>query len=118
MNFALALAANRIPGTRVELSHFVRQDAPADGVDQKWAVEQFLNALLQGDISPKSREVLMKQLTTQADAPVTSTPDEETLEKNVRAARRERRQSGATVGNPEVARIAALVVGSPEFQRQ
>ena len=37
---------------------------------------------------------------------------------NVRAARREQRQAGATVGNPEVARIAALVIGSPEFQRQ
>jgi hypothetical protein len=74
---------------------------------------------LQGDISPKSREVLMKQLTAQTDAPITSAPeDEETREMNRRAARRERRQNGATVGNPEVARIAALVIGSPEFQRQ
>jgi len=57
-------------------------------------------------------------LTGQTDAPITNAPDEETREKNVRAARRERQQTGATVGNPEVARIAALVIGSPEFQRQ
>jgi hypothetical protein len=37
---------------------------------------------------------------------------------NAPAARREPRQTAATVGNPEVARIAALVIGSPEFQRQ
>ena len=84
------------------------------------SVERFLEVALQGDISPKSREVLMKQLTTQSDAPIATTPegDNSMREMNVPAARRERRQTDATVGNPEVARIAALVIGSPEFQRQ
>ncbi|MFL6333649.1 MAG: DUF1800 domain-containing protein [Pyrinomonadaceae bacterium] len=120
LNFSLALVSNRVPGARVDLTRFVGEDASSSrAVDQKAVVERFLNAALQGDISPKSREVLMKQLTAQADAPITSAPaDEETGEKNVRAARRERQQAGATVGNPEVARIAALVIGSPEFQRQ
>jgi uncharacterized protein (DUF1800 family) len=119
LNFALALVSNRIPGARVDLSRFAGDEAASSrAVDQKAVVDSFLRAVLQGDISPKSREVLMKQLTNQSDAPITNTPDEETREKNVRAARRERQQSGATVGNPEVARIAALVIGSPEFQRQ
>jgi uncharacterized protein (DUF1800 family) len=120
LNFSLALVSNRIPGARVDLARFVGEEAVSSrAVDQKAVVESFLNAALQGDISPKSREVLMKQLTTQSDAPITSAPaDEETKDKNVRAARRERQQAGATVGNPEVARIAALVIGSPEFQRQ
>ncbi len=120
LNFSLALVSNRIPGARVDLTRFVGDEAVSSrAVDQKAVVESFLNAVLQGDISPKSREVLMKQLTTQSDAPITSAPaDEETKDKNVRAARRERQQAGATVGNPEVARIAALVIGSPEFQRQ
>ena len=60
----------------------------------------------------------MKQLTDQQDAPITAMPDDAAREKNAAAARREQQQSGATVGNPEVARIAALVIGSPEFQRQ
>ena len=48
-----------------------------------------------------------------------ATPDEDDARaKNTRAARREQRQTSTTVGNPEVARIAALVIGSPEFQRQ
>ena len=119
LNFSLALVSNRIPGARVDLSRFVGEEATSSrAVDQKAVVERFLAVALQGDISPRSREVLLKQLSAQSDAPVTTAADEGTSEKNVRAARRERRQAGATVGNPEVARIAALVIGSPEFQRQ
>jgi uncharacterized protein (DUF1800 family) len=121
LNFSLALVSNRIPGTRVDLSRFVGTEASSSrAVDQKLVVERFLDVALQGDISPKSREVLMRQLTSQSDAPIaTTTPsDGETGEMNAPAARREPRQTAATVGNPEVARIAALVIGSPEFQRQ
>jgi uncharacterized protein (DUF1800 family) len=121
LNFSLALVSNRIPGTRVDLSRFVGVEASSSrAVDQKLVVERFLDVALQGDISPKSREVLMKQLTSQSDAPITmnAPSDEESGQMNARPARREQRQSAATVGNPEVARIAALVIGSPEFQRQ
>jgi uncharacterized protein (DUF1800 family) len=121
LNFSLALVSNRIPGTRVDLSRFVGTEATSSrAVDQRLVVERFLEVALQGDISPKSREVLMKQLTAQTDAPVVmTTPTEDSArEMNQRRARRERRQSDASVGNPEVARIAALVIGSPEFQRQ
>jgi len=119
LNFSLALVSNRIPGTRVDLSKFVGDDASSSrAVDQKGIVDRFLDVVLQGDISPKSRDVLMKQLTDQSDAPIASTPDDATRARNVAAARREQQQSGGTVGNPEVARIAALVIGSPEFQRQ
>jgi hypothetical protein len=120
LNFSLALVSNRIPGARVDLARFVGEEAASSrAVDQKAIVERFLALAVQGDISPRSREVLMKQLTAQAGAPVTAAADDEAArEKNVSAARRERRQAGVTVGNPEVARIAALVIGSPEFQRQ
>ena len=119
LNFSLALVSNRIPGTRVDLSRFVGEEATSSrAVDQRAVVERFLEAVLQNDISPKSREVLLKQLTDQQDAPITAMPDDTAREKTQAAARREQQQSGATVGNPEVARIAALVIGSPEFQRQ
>jgi uncharacterized protein (DUF1800 family) len=118
LNFSLALVSNRIPGTRVDLSKFVGEDANSNrAIDQKGVVDRFLDVVLQGDISPKSREVLMKQLTDQSDAPMGSMPDDAARAKNVAAARREQ-QTGGTVGNPEVARIAALIIGSPEFQRQ
>jgi uncharacterized protein (DUF1800 family) len=123
MNFALALAANRIPGTRVDLSRFVGQEAAAGGaVDRQRAVEQFLNAVLQGDISPKSREVLTRQL-NERPAAAARMPAEETPATGPRmgSGRRggmRRQQESAPSGDPEVARIAALVLGSPEFQRQ
>ena len=95
LNFALALVSNRIPGTRVDLSRFVGEAAGSSrAADQKRVVDQFLAVVLQGDISPKSREVLMRQLSEQTTA------------------------TAATAGGTDVARIAALVIGSPEFQRQ
>jgi uncharacterized protein (DUF1800 family) len=119
LNFSLALVSNRIPGARVDLSRFVGDEADSSrAVNQQGVVERFLEVVLQGDISPGSREVLMKQLTNQTDAPINAMPDDETRAKNFAATRREQQQTGATVGNPEVARIAALVIGSPEFQRQ
>ena len=121
LNFSLALVSNRIPGARVDLARFAGQEAAGGrAVDRKAVVERFLGVALQGDISPQSREVLMRQLTAQTDAPAdANTDEEEPRDRNERAARRERRQQArAASGNPEVARIAALVIGSPEFQRQ
>jgi hypothetical protein len=130
LNFALALVSNRIPGTRVDLSRFAGDAARSSrAVDQARVVDQFLAHVLQGDISPRSRDVLMKQLSEQAAAPVSETaaPEDRAAmsdtrgggtRREMRAARRARRDEAPTVGNPEVARIAALVIGSPEFQRQ
>ncbi|MBC7932274.1 MAG: DUF1800 domain-containing protein [Rubrivivax sp.] len=126
LNFSLALVSNRIPGVRVDLARFVGDAAASSrAVNQTAAVDRFLEVVLQGDISPKSREVLMKQLGDQSSAPIASAPEEMPSGmgemgrgRNARAARREQAQASATVGNPEVARIAALVIGSPEFQRQ
>ncbi|HEV3469895.1 MAG TPA: DUF1800 domain-containing protein [Pyrinomonadaceae bacterium] len=87
LNFALALASNRIPGTRVELSRFAREA----GADRPRLVEQLLAHVLRGEVSPRSREVLLKQLAE---------------------------QKPAAGSDSEVARVAALVIGSPEFQRQ
>nr|MBA3243045.1 DUF1800 domain-containing protein [Acidobacteriota bacterium] len=82
LNFALALVSNRIPGTRVDLARFVGDDATSSrAVNQERIVDQFLGLVLQGDISPKSRAVLMKQLSDQSNAPVASkAQDEMTLE--------------------------------------
>jgi uncharacterized protein (DUF1800 family) len=121
MNFALALAANRIPGTRVELSRFAGQDAsPGGTLDQKRVVEQFLGAVLQGDISPKSREVLARQLSEQPAAQPAAEEAATQPRGDMNGGRRRgmRQRELPPSGNPEVARIAALILGSPEFQRQ
>jgi hypothetical protein len=147
LNFALALVSNRIPGTRVDLARFAGPAATASGaVDQQRVVDQFLQLVLQGDISPRSREVLTKQLGDRTTAPIasaqasaqaadtraqtgamdgprrgaTENAGNEYAGLNRRGQRRNRMRDDAagTVGNPEVARIAALIIGSPEFQRQ
>ncbi len=131
LNFALALVSNRIPGTRVDLSRLIGEAATSSrAVDQQKIVAQFIDLILQGEISEKSRAVLMKQLTDQTSAPIASAPQQDDATSGDSMMRGGRGRGGragrlmqgdlaaATVGNPEVARIAALILGSPEFQRQ
>jgi uncharacterized protein (DUF1800 family) len=54
MNFGLALANNRIPGTRVNLSKL--------NADQAKVMDEYLKSLLAGEISASTRETLLKQL--------------------------------------------------------
>ncbi|HEX8097610.1 MAG TPA: DUF1800 family protein, partial [Pyrinomonadaceae bacterium] len=121
LNFALALASNKIPGTRVDLARFVG-DAAANGpqVDKRRVLDRFVEIVLQGNISPKTKETLLKQLSEQATAPTAKTEPDKAADSqaNPRAARREIARNDATVGNPEVTRIVGLILGSPEFQRQ
>jgi uncharacterized protein (DUF1800 family) len=61
MNFALALGANRITGTRVSL------DA---GATSSQVVELYLQRLLQGEVSPQTRATIDRNLLATASAPV------------------------------------------------
>src|SRR6185369_2602205 len=62
MNFALALASNRIPGTRVNLAKLSGNTAATSEADTTKLMDQFLNTILGGDISKSTRETLLKQL--------------------------------------------------------
>src|SRR5262245_33792950 len=95
MNYALALAENRLPGVHTDVGRFVQ------GVDrgQPAAVlDRIVSVVLQGEISAATRQVLVSQL----DSPeiVRATADD-------RGPR-----------NTDVEKLAALVLGSPEFQRR
>jgi uncharacterized protein (DUF1800 family) len=94
MNFSLALASGRMPGTSFD-PHLVLGDTPATNADQ--AVGNFENALLAGDVSKQTHETIMKQL---SDPQVTG----RVLDDPARPAR--------------VGIIAGLILGSPEFQRR
>ncbi len=120
LNFALALVSNRIPGTRVDLARFAGEEVTSSrAVNQERLVDHFLKLILQDDISPKSRAVLMKQLSDQASVPLKAPAMEETATvRERRGAQRSMQTQGATVANTDVARIAALILGAPEFQRQ
>jgi hypothetical protein len=118
LNFALALAANRIPGVRVDLACLVGEEAAAGGTTNRdRVIDRFAQVILGGDLSPKSREALARQLSDQPAAPAAPAAADMTATAT-HAARRARRNDARPAGNPEIVRIAALVVGSPEFQRQ
>ncbi|HEX8633944.1 MAG TPA: DUF1800 domain-containing protein [Pyrinomonadaceae bacterium] len=147
MNFALALVGNRINGTRVDLSRFngAGGDGAATGANKSRLIEQFAAVILQGDMSERTKAALLKQLNEAATTPTTpttaatanaanaatamtratnndATNDDDTMMQRGGGGRRggARREMLAAANTPitEAARIAALILGSPEFQRQ
>ncbi|HZI20336.1 MAG TPA: DUF1800 domain-containing protein [Pyrinomonadaceae bacterium] len=119
MNFALALAGNRIPGVRVDLARLAGTGPQAGGGgERERVVERLVALLLNGELSPRSREALARQLSEQPAANAARPPEGETAEAATRTRRRQRREEARPAADSEVVRIAALVVGSPEFQRQ
>ena len=131
INFALALVSNRVPGTRVNVARFNEA-----GADRSRLIDQFAAAILQGGLSPKTKASLLRQLdeaaagtaqtaaapamnrpANQADEPDDEDGEAMTRPRGQRAARRAQlAANNAPVS--EAARIAALILGSPEFQRQ
>ena len=55
MNFGLALAGNRVQGTRVDL-------AKLNGQEKTKLIDESLKLIVAGDVSPATRETLMKQI--------------------------------------------------------
>jgi uncharacterized protein (DUF1800 family) len=95
MNFALALAHNRLPGTRVEIDRVL--GAP-DRTQSDRVLDRLVVLLLQGEASPETRSVLAAQL---GSPEITRTREYDRGPKNT-----------------DVEKLAALVLGSPEFQRR
>jgi hypothetical protein len=95
MNFALALAGGRYPRVAVDLGPLV---AGADPRSPDAVLDRLLATLVGQDVNPETRALLAAQL---ASPQITRlTPDD--------------RGPAQT----DVAKLAALVLGSPEFQRR
>lgn len=127
LNFGLALASNRIPGTRVDLSRF-KGDAMNGSAETAKIMDRFLQVIVQGDIKPATKATLLKQLSEPMIAPASSgaaerVDDEPGAMGLLRGGRRrEQRQLAradlGSVSNPEMVKVVGLILGSPEFQRQ
>lgn len=123
LNFGLTLASNRIPGTRVDLKHFLADSESA--LNKSQIMERFLNLIVAGDITPKTKEALLKQLDQQTALVVptmgTETARNDSMTGELMDARPRRQQqlarADANISDP-VTRIVGLILGSPEFQRQ
>jgi uncharacterized protein (DUF1800 family) len=139
LNFGLTLASNRIPGTRIDLKRFLGNPAGEQSMNQTMIMDRFLDLIVAGDITAKTKEALLKQLNEQTalvvrDAPTVTTAmarargegdSEDSMGGDMMAApagnqRRPRQQlarADANITDP-VTKIVGLILGSPEFQRQ
>ena len=124
LNFGLALANNRIPGTRVNLDQFAK-DGKSTTADKAQTMERFIEVILQGDVSPNTKQTLLKQLTeplpeptAKNDKPNAMDGDNDLSMDDAPRGRRELARADFGPINSEMVKIVGLILGSPEFQRQ
>lgn len=119
MNFAIAVASNRIPGTRVDLKQF-------ESKDKSQILDKAIAEILDGEISPTTKATLLKQLEKPLPEVKAGTePGDEGLDvPNMRdagaqgGARNRQARLLNPSGNADVFKVVSLVLGTPEFQRQ
>lgn len=114
MNFAVSLASNRIPGTKVDLSKL-----GVNSNDKAKLLDGFINVVLNGEVAPTTKESLLKQI----EQPL-SESEMSAMNTAMRRQNNNQRQQGqnarliAPSGNPELFKVVGVILGSPEFQRQ
>lgn len=118
LNFAVAIASNRIPGTKVDLKSY-------ESKDKAQILDKAIASILSDEISPATRASLLKQIEQplpevkagselgdpQIDVPNMRGPGQKG------GLNRQARLLNPS-GNPEVFKVVSLVLGTPEFQRQ
>jgi uncharacterized protein (DUF1800 family) len=95
LNFAVALAHNRLPGVRIDLEGLL------GGVDRRRpdaVLDRLLAVTLHGQVSARTRETLIAQLHDAVGVLRTG--------------------GGQGAADTDVGNLAALVLGSPDFQRR
>jgi hypothetical protein len=117
LNFAIAVASNRIPGTTVSLKGF-------ESKDKKQVLDKALSEILAGEVSTATRSTLTKQI----EQPLPEVKAGSELQDvqmevpNMRPGQQGGQNRQARLlnpsGNPEVFKVVSLVLGTPEFQRQ
>ncbi|MEQ1761619.1 MAG: DUF1800 domain-containing protein [Pyrinomonadaceae bacterium] len=120
LNFAVAIASNRIPGTRVNLMNFA---APTKAA----ILDKVIAEILEGEVSPATKTQLVKQI--EQPLPEVKAANEVDDDGDAAPPMRPGGQQGARQGgrqarllepsgNPDVFKAVSLVLGTPEFQRQ
>ncbi len=110
MNFALALAANRLPGITVEWTSQSLEATEAPGAESEEA--RLASSLVTGGVSPSTRSAVLQQFQQQnAQQPAT----DQQVSAQVRPMARFR---AVTPLERQDQLLAGLLLGSPEFQRR
>ena len=118
LNWAIAVASNRIPGTRVDLKGF-------DPKDRAKMLDQAIGSILGGEVSPTTKATLQKQLEQPLpEVKAANEVDDTVAAPEMRGGGQGNRGGGRQArllnptGNAEVFKVVSLVLGTPEFQRQ
>jgi uncharacterized protein (DUF1800 family) len=93
MNFSIALMSGKIKGVQIDSEHLLQGAAS----DSQRALATLEISLLAGDVSRQTHDAIMRQLDSPQQQP---------------------RQSDKPGTAPNVATLAGLILGSPEFQRR
>jgi len=136
MNFGLALASNRVQGTRVNLSSIT--GSLDREIDKNKVMEASLKSILAGDVSSATRDALLKQIDKDV---IVSLPGPRTQPEPQREMaptgvgqmdgpqgpppggfqggpqQQQRPRVEASINDP-VTKAVGLILGTPEFQRQ
>lgn len=121
MNFAVALASNRIPGTKADLSKLGNTSG-----DKTKILDNYLSVMLHGEVSEATKSSLLKQLDQPLMEPSLGGNNAMAMENASMQRPNGQQQRGQgqqarllpPSGNPEVFKVVGLILGSPEFQRQ
>ncbi len=116
LNFAVAIASNRIPGTKVDLKSF-------ESKDRSKILNTAIAQILEGDVSNSTRVTLLKQVEQPLpEVKMGAVADDAMDVPNMRGQGQRGGVGAARLlppsGNPEVFKVVSLVLGTPEFQRQ
>jgi uncharacterized protein (DUF1800 family) len=117
MNFGLALASNRVQGTRVNLARVTGVAARTNDIDKAKVMDESLKTILGNDISASTREALLKQMDKEAIVSLPGPREPEPSEMQGPGQMRQRPRVDAAVNDP-VTKVVGLILGTPEFQRQ
>ncbi len=113
LNFAIAVASNRIPGTRVDLKNFEQKE-------RSKVLDAAIAEILDNDVSASTRATLLKQI-QQPLPEVKAGPEVDDGADDMPNGRRQGNRQARLLnptGNPDVFKVVSLVLGTPEFQRQ
>ncbi len=120
MNFAVALSANQIRGTRVDLKSF-------EATNKEKILSNAIAGILDDEISPNTKSTLLKQIEQPLIEPKLEDDGDDfdimenaSMERGQGLRRLQNRQNQLLPpsGNAEVFKVVGLLLGSPDFQRQ
>jgi uncharacterized protein (DUF1800 family) len=117
LNFAGALAANRIKGTKIDVTQLL---SGVDEAKKDTVAARFIQLTVSGDVSTGTRGVLEKTLRPEAAVSQTARAPNPPANVSVGYDAKVASQTAgaATAPRPYIAELVTLLIGSPEFQQR